>query len=71
MAQYFEQENKHSDSTYGCYFHQQSDRYPVTEYFVIALCLSIKHTLRIAVYIVEEETLDCIESENYSRTHLK
>jgi hypothetical protein len=51
MAQYFEQDNKPSDSTRGCYFHQPNDCYPVTEYFVIAVCLSTQHTLRIAVYM--------------------
>ena len=71
MAQCFEQDNKPSDYTCGCYFYQSSDCYALTEHFVIDVCLSTQHTLRLAVYIVEEETLDCIETENYSRNQLK
>jgi hypothetical protein len=73
MAQYeyVEQDNKPSDSPCGCYFHQPNDCYTVTEHFVIAVCLSTQHTLRIAIYVVQEETLDCIETENYSRTQVK
>ena len=71
MAQYFEQDNKPCDSPCGCYFRQPNDCYTVTEHFVIAACLSTQYTLRIAIYIVEEEILDCTETENYSRTQLK
>jgi polyferredoxin len=41
---------------------------------VNALLLSYvcpQNTLRTVVYIVEEETLDCVETENYTRTQLQ